>query len=190
MGKREGVRLAAPAARVDAFRDESEHPLVIRGWPRVPALILGVLVTGTLAAAPVALSATSHRFTARYVGRGIGAVSGTSASGSATMVGRGMSIGRGTLSGSARGTFTSKTCVVFSGTAVLKGTAGSIRLSARRARACASGTNPARVSFSGTANVSHGTARFRGARGTVSFHGTYARDTGAVTISLTGTLTY
>ena len=165
--------------------------LVIRRRLRaIPVLILGLFVCVALAATPVALSAKNHRFTASYSGKGSGAVSGTSASGSATLVGRGTSIGRGTLRGSARGTFTSTTCVVFSGTAVLKGTAGSIRLSARRGRACASGTNPTLVSFSGTANVSRGTARFRGARGTVSFHGTYARNSGAVTISLAGTLNY
>jgi len=110
--------------------------------------------------------------------------------GSAAMVGHGKPIRRATLRGSAHGVFTSQTCVLFSGTAVLKGTAGSFRLSAHRARACASGTNPNRVAFSGTANVSRGTGRFRGAHGIVSFHGTYARNSGAVTISLTGKLTY
>jgi hypothetical protein len=165
--------------------------LVIRRRSRAfPVLVLGVLVSVALVATPVALSAKSHRFTASYSGKGHGAVIGTIASGSATLVGRGKPIGRGTLKGSARGVFTSRTCIRFSGTAVLNGTAGSFRLSTHRGRACASGTNPNRVSFSGTAKVSRGTRRFRGARGIVSFHGTYARESGAVTISLTGKLTY
>jgi hypothetical protein len=164
--------------------------VIPRRFRASPVLVLGLLVSVALAATPVALSAKSHRFTAGYTGKGSGAVHGKIASGSATMVGRGKPIGRGTLKGSARGVFTSRTCVLFSGTAVLKGTAGSIRLSAHRARACVSGTNPSHVSFSGRASVSHGTAKFKGAHGLVSFHGTYARNSGAVTISLTGELTY
>lgn len=165
--------------------------LVIRRPSRAfPVLFLGLLAFVTLGATPVALSAKSHRFTASYSGRGHGAVSGTIASGSASLSGHGRPIGRGTLKGSARGVFISRTCVRFSGTAVLKGTAGSFRLSTRRGRACVSGGNPNHVSFSGTAKVSRGTRRFRGAHGTVSFHGTYARLSGAVTISLTGKLTY
>ena len=167
------------------------HAFVIRTRFRGSrVLVLGLLVSVALAVTPVALSAKSHRFTASYTGKGSGTVSGTIAAGRATLDGRGKPIGRGTLRGSAHGVFTSRTCVLFSGTAVLKGTAGSFRLSARRGRACASGTNPDRVSFSGTAKVSRGTARFNGAHGIVSFHGTYARKSGAVAISLSGMLTY
>jgi hypothetical protein len=161
-----------------------------RAKTALPVLVLGALLVGALTGTPVALSAKNYRFTASYTGKGHGAVKGTHASGSATLVGRGKPIGRSTLRGSARGVFTSRVCIVFSGTDVLKGEAGSLRLSAHQGRACAPGANQNYVSYSGSANVSHGTGMFRGARGTVFFHGTYARHSGAVMISLKGELAY
>lgn len=93
------------------------------------------------------------------------------------------------MSGSAHGTFTSQTCVSFSGRAVLRGKTGSLRLAARRAHACAaSGGNT--VSFSGTATVTGGTATFAGARGRLSFRGSFDRATGTVKISLSGVIRY
>jgi len=130
-----------------------------------------------------------HRFSAAYVGHGQGETSGTSASGSATLRGRGRLIGRGTMSGSANGTFTSQTCVAFSGRAVLRGKTGSLRLRAHRAQACAAdgGTS---VSFSGRASVTGGTATFAGARGRLSFRGTFDRTSGSVKVSLSGVIRY
>jgi hypothetical protein len=94
------------------------------------------------------------------------------------------------LSGSGDGLFTSQACVVFSGTAVLKGAVGSIRLAARNGKACAKTADANTVSFSGRATVTGGTRMFTGARGTVSFAGAYARQTGVVTISLRGRIVY
>src|SRR5437899_3087434 len=130
-----------------------------------------------------------HRFSASYTGQGQGETSGTSASGSATLRGRGRLIGRGTMSGSAHGTFTSQTCVTFSGRAVLRGRTGSLRLAARRAKACAAGGGNS-VSFSGTATVTGGTATFAGAHGRLSFEGSFDRATGSVKVSLSGVIRY
>jgi hypothetical protein len=93
------------------------------------------------------------------------------------------------MSGSAHGTFTSQTCVTFSGRAVLRGKAGSLRLAARRAHACAAG-NGNSVYFSGTATVTGGTATFAGARGRLSFRGSFDRATGSVMVSLSGVNRY
>jgi hypothetical protein len=166
-----------------------------RRWTRRTTSFRAVVAVAAVAtvasiAAPDALPAKSHPFTAAYTGKGAGEVSGNSASGSATAAGRGSLIGRGTLSGSGSGVFTSQTCVVFSGTAVLKGTAGSITLSARGAQACADGTDANVVSFSGSAKVTGGTSTLAGAHGTLSFSGTYTRQSGAVTISFKGRITY
>jgi hypothetical protein len=115
-------------------------------------------------------------------------MSGRTASGSATATGRGTLIGPSTLRGAANGVATSQTCVAFSGRAILKGRVGSIKLAARGARACdSSGTV---VAFSGSATVTGGTARFAGARGTLSFSGKYVRRTGSVTIAFRGRLRY
>ena len=130
-----------------------------------------------------------HRFSATYAGHGQGEASGTSASGSATLRGHGRLIGRGTMSGSAHGTFTSQTCVTFSGRAALRGKVGSLRLRVRSAHACAAGSGDS-VSFSGTATVTGGTATFAGARGRLSFRGRFDRATGSVTVSLSGVIRY
>jgi hypothetical protein len=46
------------------------------------------------------------------------------------------------------------------------------------------------VSFSGEATVVGGSGAFLHARGRVAFSGTYARDSGAVTVSLGGEVRY
>jgi hypothetical protein len=93
------------------------------------------------------------------------------------------------MSGSAHGTFTSQTCVTFSGKAVLRGKTGSLRLAVRRAHACAAGSGNS-VSFSGTATVTGGTGTFAGARGRLSFRGGFDRGTGSVKVSLSGVIRY
>jgi hypothetical protein len=93
------------------------------------------------------------------------------------------------MSGSAQGTFTSQTCVTFSGSAVLRGKTGSLRLRTRSAHACAaSGSN--NVPFAGTATVTGGTATYAGARGRLSFKGNFDRATGSVKVSLSGVIRY
>jgi len=152
--------------------------------------VIAVVATAAAIVAPVALPAKKHAFTASYAGHGSGEVSGTTASGIATATGRGRIIGAGTLTGSASGVFTSQTCVVFSGTAILKGSSGSITVAAHGAQACAGSTDANNVSFSGRGKVTGGTSTFAGARGTLSFTGTYLRQTGAVTISFRGQITF
>jgi hypothetical protein len=93
------------------------------------------------------------------------------------------------MSGSAHGTFTSQTCLTFSGKAVLRGKPGSLRLRARQAHACAAGGGNS-VSFSGKATVVGGAATFAGARGRLSFRGSFDKATGRVTVSLSGVIRY
>jgi len=147
------------------------------------------LGTTAIASATSRTSGRDHRFSANYIGHGHGETTGTSASGSATLRGRGRLIGRGTMSGSARGTFTSPTCVTFRGRVVLRGKTGSLRLRARSAQACAAGSESS-VSFSGTATVTGGTRSFAGARGRLSFRGSFDRATGRVKVSLSGVIRY
>lgn len=150
------------------------------------------MVTAAAAAAgsvPAALSARQHAFSATYTGYGHGQVRGTSASGSATLRGRGKLIGPSVLIGSASGVFVNGGCVVFSGHGVLESKAASIALTARGARACI-GADVNTVSFGGSAKVVGGTGTFKGAHGTLSFRGTYVRQSGAVTISFKGPISY
>jgi hypothetical protein len=163
------------------------------GFSRTVAtlVVVGAFLGGTTSALAVSrdFAARDHRFSAGYAGHAHGQASGKSASGSATMHGRGSLVGRGTLTGSGHGTFTSRSCVTFEGKAVISGPQGSLRLAARHASACAAGggTN---VSFSGKATITGGTATFAGARGRLSFRGTFDRASGAVRISLSGLIRY
>ena len=117
-------------------------------------------------------------------------MSGAGASGSATASGRAGMIGAGTLQGSAEGVFTSETCVVFSGTALLTGKDGSITPAAHEAHACAEEPVANVVSFSGRATVIGGTSAAVDARRTLPFTGTYDRQSGFVTISFGGRISY
>jgi hypothetical protein len=146
-----------------------------------------------LAAALVVHSASaesSHRFSATYTGHGAGQIDGARASGTATATGHGNLMGATSLNGSAHGSFTSPTCVTFSGKATLASPRGSIILTARDARACVGDPGAPTASFSGHAKVTRGTATFAGARGTLAFKGTYSQADDSVTISFTGRITY
>jgi hypothetical protein len=155
--------------------------------PKTFASLAGIAAAAALVS-PAALAAKSHTFTATYAGHASGTMNGTTASGTATADGRGRLIGVSTLHGSGRGVATSETCVVFSATLVLKGRPGSMRLAVREAKACATDAN--RVAFSGRATVTRGTSAFAGARGTLSFTGRYVKESGAVTISFRGSISY
>ena len=138
-------------------------------------------------AIPPSFAASNHRFKATYRGQAIGEANGSTASGSATATGRGKLIGASTLRASGQGLLSGE-CVDFTGTALLRGRTGAIRLSLRGGHACAgtaSGT-----SFSGRAKVTRGSAKFAGAHGTLSFTGTYDTHTRVVTISFSGRLTF
>jgi hypothetical protein len=149
-----------------------------------------VLGGAGLAQARDAANSASHKFSATYTGHGSGQVSGTSASGSATASGHGNLLGTSTMSGSARGTVTSPTCVSFSGTATLKGAHGTFILSAHDAEACAGSTSSGDVGFSGNASVTRGTGTFAGAHGTLAFRGAYTQATSQFTITFTGRIVY
>jgi hypothetical protein len=161
-------------------------------WALATLCAIAAFVVGATAIASAASrtpAGRDHRFAASYAGIGHGATTGTAASGNAKLRGRGRLIGRGSLRGSGQGTFTSQTCVTFSGRAVLSGNKGSLRIVARRGQACASGGGNT-VSFVGRATVTGGTATFADARGRLSFSGSFNRSSGRVTISLSGLIRY
>jgi len=139
--------------------------------------------------APVAPAARSHVFEATYVGHGSGQSSGGHASGRGSATGSGNVIGRSTLSGTGAGPITSPACLSFDGTAVMRGSAGAIRVATKGAQACVP-TTGGNVSFSGRASVTRGTARFAGARGTLTFHGVYDAQTQSITITFRGRVSY
>jgi hypothetical protein len=148
---------------------------------------LSAVATASALAAPTSPAASSHRFKATYTGQASGQANGSEASGSTTATGRGKLIGASTLRASGQGLLSGE-CVDFTGTALLKGRAGAIRLALRGGHACAGTASGA--SFSGHAKVIRGTATFAGARGKLSFTGTYDVRTRVVTISFSGRISY
>jgi hypothetical protein len=152
-------------------------------------MLVALGVTGPFGTS-TARAATGHHLVAHYSGQGSGLAVDGAVSGSATLSGRGSLTGTGSLSGSAHGRFVTRTCVIFTGSAVLKGSRGSLALRASGGHACAGAAGGNAVSFSGAATVVSGTGAFLHAHGRVTFSGTYARDSGAVTLSLRGVVTY
>jgi hypothetical protein len=171
-----GLLTRPPALRMSPFRLRRRFGLA--------AAALGAAML--LAAAPAG-AATSHPFSASYTGSGAGSVNGMTAAGYASGSGRASIIGAGSFRGSAHGMFTSTTCVTFSGSATLRGAAGTLTVRARQAHACVS---PAGGSFSGVVTVASGTGAVAGAHGTLRFRGSYDGTTGAVKISFSGSLAY
>ena len=148
---------------------------------------LSAVATASAPAAPTSPATSSHRFKATYTGQAFGQANGSEASGGATATGRGKLLGASTLRASGQG-LVSDQCVDFTGTTLLRGRPGAIRLALRGGHACAGSAT--RASFSGRAKVTRGTATFAGAHGTLSFTGTYDIQTRAVTISFKGRITY
>jgi hypothetical protein len=159
----------------------------VRGIAVPAAAALACIAAAAAFAGPASQSAKTHRFTATYVGHASGEASGGSAAGTATATGGGRLIGASTFSGSASGSYSGQ-CFALSGTALLRGRPGSIRLAVSDVHACAADADA--VSFSGSARVKRGTSTFAGARGTVYFKGNYAAASRALTISFSGRITY
>jgi hypothetical protein len=156
----------------------------------VGGAVLAAAALAALAPVPAAAGGRKHTLRANYSGTATGQASAAGASGSATAHGSGNLVGRGTLVGSGSGTFTSQTCVVFSGKAVLTGPAGTVELTASGARACVASATAGSVSFSGSAKVARGTKTFAGANGTLAFKGTFDRQAGTITVSFRGKIAY
>ena len=117
-------------------------------------------------------------------------MNGIRASGSATLTGGGASIGRGALTGSGRGVFTSETCITFSGSAVLRGTAGSITVSARNAQACAEATSTSRLLVHGQRGREPRHVDLCGRPRDARVPGRFNAETGTVTVSFRGRIAY
>jgi hypothetical protein len=159
----------------------------LRFW--VPGLALPTAAAFAVSPAD-ALAATNHPFAGSYIGRGEGVVAGTIAAGSASGTGHASAIGAGSFHGSAHGTVTSETCATFAGRALLKGTSGTLTVSASGGRACVDAAAESNAAFSGHATVTGGTGTAAGAHGTVTFKGSYNGKTGTVTLSFKGTISY
>jgi hypothetical protein len=154
---------------------------------RVVTIVLAVAAIA-LSLVPVATAARAHSFRAKYTGTGTGQQTATGVTGQASGSGTGNLIGPSTLKAAATGIAQSSDCFAVNARFTLKGRGGKIFLRVQGDRICASDTS--NVAFSGTTTVTGGTRTFAGSRGTLSFKGTYVKETQSVTISFKGRVTY
>ena len=137
------------------------------------------------------------KFTGTYTGTISLLINGTkvtatsvAGSGSATWLGKSTMAGHGTSSTAAQ-------CEPLNGTGALTGSGSKLNLTIlTKSTGCGSGyTAPTTVNVSGTAKVTSGAGKFKGATGTLSFSGhftlpsTTAKSNDKFTAKLTGTLT-
>ncbi|HCG02382.1 MAG TPA: hypothetical protein DEV93_17795 [Chloroflexi bacterium] len=166
------------------------------------AVLLMLAGAGFLNAAASANAAGSSKvvsFKGHYSGTASLLISGSSikimsvtGSGSASL------IGAGSLSGTGNATGSDNLCVPFKGKASIKGASGSIKFSVNAAKStgCSSGqSGPVTVTVKGSAKVTAGTGKAKGAKGTLKFKGTLKLDdtsgfqSGSFSGSLSGKLT-
>jgi hypothetical protein len=156
---------------------------------RAPGTIVGGLAVAAIVVG-AALGSTSKTFTASYKGTVTEKVSGQTVTAVPRGTGTGTPIGKGTLTGTVTGTISNPPCSPLNGPGVLSGTAGKLKVTLlSSSRGCAASEDDRdNISFSGSAKVTSGTGKFRGAKGTLRFTGHYDRAGGTFNVKLRGTL--
>jgi len=146
--------------------------------------VAAVLVGGALG--------SSAAFTASYSGTITEKVNGQAVTATPRGKGSGTLIGKSTLTGTVSATTANPPCSPLNGPGTLVGKAGKVRLKLLpTSRGCAAGEDDRdNISFSGTAKVTGGTAKFAAAKGTLRFSGHYDRSKGTFNVKLKGTLKY
>jgi hypothetical protein len=150
-----------------------------------PAVLAAILAC----AAIVPNSAMASKFTGSYSGKASVKVKGSSitiksvnGSGSSTL-GRGKLTGK---NGSGRAN-QAQGCGFFKGSATISGSKGSIKLSLSesKTKACGKGNS---IAVRGTASVKGGSGKYKKAKGSLSFSGTFNKATGAFSVKFTGSV--
>jgi hypothetical protein len=164
---------------------------------RILAVLLAVAMAGVLARPTTTSAAAKTKvvsFKGSYTGTASLLISNSSVkilsvdgSGSASL------IGASSISGTGNGTGANGLCVPFKGKGAIKGSAGTIKLSvnATKSQGCSSGqSGPVTVSVTGSAKVTGGSGKAKGAKGTLTFKGTLKLNdtTGSQTGTFSGQL--
>jgi len=157
----------------------------------LPAVVIGlIVVAGTaFAAAPKPKKAA---FKATYAGQVTEKVDGSNVTGLVSGTGTSNVIGKGKLTGTVAATTANPPCSPLTGSGALTGTKGNLKVTLTPpSRGCgASEEDQTDITVSGTAKVTGGTLKFKKAKGSIHFSGSYNRTSGAFSVKLTGTLTY
>jgi hypothetical protein len=152
----------------------------------VAALAIAVSYVGSA-------TGSSTNFKATYKGKVTEVVNGSTVNATPNGKGTATLIGKGSITGKVVGNTSNPPCTPLTGTGVLKGTKGTLKLSLASkpapSRACAAGQDDQNnISYSGSAKVTGGTGVLKKASGTLHYSGHYDRGTGAFNFTLTGTL--
>ena len=148
---------------------------------------------GTVAVAALAIgnaSGHSAALSASYKGTVTEKVDGQTVTAIAKGKGTGTLAGKGTMGGTVVASTANPPCSPFSGPGVITGPKGKLKVKVLPiSRGCAASEEDRdNISFSGSAKVTGGTGKYRGAKGTLRFSGHYDRAAGTFTVKLRGTL--
>jgi hypothetical protein len=157
----------------------------------VPVSLFVVLAVAVAYVGTAAGSSTT--FTAKYSGKVTEVVNGNDVTGTPKGTGKASLIGRGSMTGKVMGsTSTSSGCTPLTGTGILKGPKGTLKLKLTTtpspSTACGDQDDHNSIDFYGTAKVTGGTKVLKKASGKLHYSGHYNRGTGAFSVKLTGTL--
>lgn len=153
----------------------------------VAAALVAAALPGYAPAAGVAHAAGAIKFSGKYSGKASVTVTGSSIKISSVSGSGSGTDGLSKLTGSNGTGHTSGTCGFFSGPASISGSGGSLTLAVN---STSKGCGESNVkSVSGTASVSGGSGKLKGAKGTLSFSGSYNKSAGTFTVTISGSLT-
>ncbi len=157
----------------------------------LPAVAIGLVVVGTaVAAAP---KPKTVAFKGAYAGKVTEKVDGQNVTALSLGVGAGTTVGKGKLTGAVAATTANPPCSPLNGTGAITGPKGKLKVTlvpATSKGCAASQDDQNNILVSGTAKVTGGTLKFRKAKGSLHFSGTYDRSSGAFSVKLTGKFTY
>jgi hypothetical protein len=160
------------------------------------ALAVAVAAVGLVAAAGTAFAATPKPktviFKGTYAGHVTEKVDGANVTAVTLGTGTGTVVGKGTVTGTVTATTANPPCSPLAGAGFITGPKGKLKVAVlSTSRGCAASADDQNdVTVSGNAKVAGGTAKFKKAKGSLHFSGTYDRSSGEFQIKLTGRFTY
>ncbi len=177
------------------YQNTTKESLMHRYNFSAPAIMTAMVAAAAVAAAlpsyapasSVAHAASTVKFSGKYSGKASVTVKGSAIKISSVSGSGSGTDGLSKLTGSNGSGHTSGTCGFFSGPASISGSGGSLTLAVN---STSKGCGESNVkSVSGTATVSGASGKLKGAKGTLSFSGSYNKSAGTFTVTISGSLT-
>ena len=178
------------------YQNTTKESLMHRHHFSTPAVFTAIVAAAAVAAAVVpsyapasgaAHAAATVKFSGKYSGKASVTIKGSAIKISSVSGSGSGTDGLNKLTGSNGTGHTSGTCGFFSGPASISGSGGSLTLAVN---STSKGCGESNVkSVSGTAKVSNGSGKLKGAKGTLSFSGSYNKSAGSFTVTISGSLT-